>query len=226
MKTGNKMKKGIAVILGMVMVISIVTMRPVAARATEPQTAGSDLANDPTAGVENVDINVQAIATNETVYSVDVEWGTMTFKYVNTWDPGTHTNGGVWNVYDTGEGDVCDTAQEDANLITVTNHSNAGVYATFKYTPDISGTDYSSTTGGFSKLDTDSDTSFTATVGGVPDYITLTTADNVVGGTGTPTVGKVYFMPTGIGNTVATDGIADWTTIGKITVGIQTTQPV
>lgn len=171
-------------------------------------------------------IDVQAIALNDTVYSVDVEWGTMTFKYENTWNPETHTNGGLWKVYDTGENSAISSTQDDTNMITVTNHSNASVYATFEYTPDTSGTNYSDTTGGFSKLDTDSQTSFTeAVLGGLPAYITLATSDNVVGGTGIPTVGNVYFMPTGIGASVATGGIADWTTIGKITVGVQTSQP-
>ena len=66
----------------------------------------------------------------ETVYSVDIDWGSMEFTYTvdneGTWNPETHTydgaTSGVWS------------CEEGANLITVTNHSNAkvGVKLNFK----------------------------------------------------------------------------------------------
>lgn len=70
--------------------------------------------------------------TKSTVYSVDVTWGSMEFTYtsyfIGNWNPDTHT-------YDdsTEEKWTCD---ENANKITVTNHSNTHVLATFSYTSE------------------------------------------------------------------------------------------
>lgn len=67
--------------------------------------------------------------TKSTVYSVDVTWGSMEFTYtssfIGNWNPDTHT-------YDdsTDEKWTCD---EDANKITVTNHSNTSILATPSY---------------------------------------------------------------------------------------------
>ena len=78
-----------------------------------------------------------------TVYSVDITWGSMSFKYTDasdgTWDPSSHTykdgSAGQWS---------CD---EGANVITVKNHSNAGVTVNFAYNPEST---YSGITGTFS----------------------------------------------------------------------------
>lgn len=56
------------------------------------------------------------------VISVDITWGSLTFKYEEnrTWNPTSHTydaTGGAWK------------HDEGANLITITNHSNAAVAA-------------------------------------------------------------------------------------------------
>lgn len=66
----------------------------------------------------------------ETVYSVDINWGSMEFTCTvdkeGTWNPKTHTydnaTPGVWS------------CEEGANVVTVTNHSNAqvGVSVYFK----------------------------------------------------------------------------------------------
>lgn len=66
----------------------------------------------------------------ETVYSVDINWGSMKFTCTvdkeGTWNPETHTydnaTPGVWS------------CEEGANVVTVTNHSNAqvGVSVYFK----------------------------------------------------------------------------------------------
>lgn len=68
-------------------------------------------------------------ATAETVYKVDITWGSMEFTYTGvgegTWNPSTHTFSGGADA-----GWSCET---DANKITVTNHSNAAVNAKLTY---------------------------------------------------------------------------------------------
>ena len=78
-----------------------------------------------------------------TVYSVDIAWGDMEFTYTakaGVWDPATHTitgaDGGTWKVNN-----------EGGNKITVTNHSNTGVTATFSY---AAASGYDSISGSFS----------------------------------------------------------------------------
>jgi|GEM_PF-1871511 len=85
----------------------------------ESVTINGDTSKDVTA-------NYVAGQTSEPVYMVDISWGSMTFTYTaastGTWNPTTHTYDGVtaakW------------TCAENANKITVTNHSNAAVTAT------------------------------------------------------------------------------------------------
>ncbi len=169
------------------------------------------------------DINVLGFTKAAIVYSVDVEWGAMTFEYEkNSWNADTHTakEGRGWVVYDDTNHKILDGKQDAINQIAVTNHSNASVYATLSYT----GND--SITGGFSKKTDDADTSLTAATDTLPAYLTLTTADNdkVSEGVGQATVGTVYFMPaTSEGSTVG--DIDSWNSIGKITVGILTEAP-
>lgn len=183
----------------------------------------------------DVDIPVYGFTQDATVYSVDVEWGAMTFQYENsTWDPETHTkktdNAG-WRVYDSVNdkvvmlADGTAPATEDAiNEIKVTNHSNAGVWATLTYAEEAN---HTGTTGTFTKgTETGDTTVLTEAAGTVPAYLTLTTADNGAdGAAGTATVGKAYFMPDGISADDKTNGINKWTKIGTITVGIKTAQP-
>ncbi|NLJ40049.1 MAG: hypothetical protein GX352_00320 [Clostridiales bacterium] len=63
------------------------------------------------------------------VYSVDIIWGSMEFTYTSagagTWDPSTHKSDG--------QTDAAWSCINDANKITVTNHSNTAVKATFAY---------------------------------------------------------------------------------------------
>lgn len=180
----------------------------------------------------DTEIPVWGFTQDTTVYSVDVEWGAMTFQYENsTWDPETHTSqpGAGWQVYDSEadkvvvKDDGTKVTEHAINEIKVTNHSNDGVWATLSYAGE---TDYTDTTGDFSFTtgteagDTDA---LTAAAGAVPAYLTLATADNGTdGAAGTPTVGKAYFMPDGI---QASQEIDKWTKIGTITVGIKTAQP-
>lgn len=218
------------------------------ATGTDAKTGGSKKDLDPTQTAEkpavgdkpakpayaDVDIPVWGFTQDTTVYSVDVEWGAMTFQYENsTWDPETHTKttGAGWQVYDSAADKVKVDASgaavtEDAiNEIKVTNHSNGKVWATLSYAKEAAYTDtdgkFSFTTGtetGDSDVLTDA-----ASDGSVPAYLALDTADNGAdGAAGTPTVGKAYFMPDGI---QASQEITKWTKIGTITVGIKTEEP-
>lgn len=82
---------------------------------------------------ESQDIDVTAKTTSSTsiatVYSVDIEWESMTFTYVESgskvWNPNTH-------VYSTSTTSGWDRTE---SKITVTNHSNASVKVAVEYTP-------------------------------------------------------------------------------------------
>lgn len=175
-------------------------------------------------------IDVWGFTQDTTVYSVDVEWGAMTFQYENsTWNSETlkTEEGAGWKVYDSEADEALEETEHAINEIKVTNHSNAGVWATLTYAAKD---DYTDTTGDFSftKGTAEGDTNaLTAEAGGVPAYLTLLTANNNKGenGAGKETVGKAYFMPDGISADNKTNGINKWTTIGTITVGIKTEEP-
>lgn len=178
----------------------------------------------------DTEIPVWGFTDDATVYSVDVEWGAMTFQYENsTWNPETHKteDGAGWKVYDSEADEALEETEHAINEIKVTNHSNAGVWATLTYAAKDG---YTDTTGDFSftKGTAEGDTNaLTAEAGSVPAYLTLLTADNNKGenGAGKETVGKAYFMPDGISADNKTNGINKWTTIGTITVGIKTEEP-
>lgn len=179
----------------------------------------------------DTEIPVWGFTQDATVYSVDVEWGAMTFQYESsTWDPETHKakEGAGWKVYDSEADEALEETEHAINEIKVTNHSNAGVWAALTYAAKD---DYTDTTGDFSFTTgtEDGDTNaLTAKAGDVPAYLTLTSADNNLGtgeGVGKETVGKAYFMPDGISADNKTNGINKWTTIGTITVGIKTEEP-
>lgn len=78
----------------------------------------------------------------QTVYSVDITWGDMQYKYTvsseGTWDPDKHTftdaSEGVWSCTD------------GADQVKVTNHSNAAVKAAFTYAAE---NDYKTINGSF-----------------------------------------------------------------------------
>lgn len=165
-------------------------------------------------------IDVQAHTVSSVVYSVDVEWGAMTFRYENSiWDATAHQTqtGAGWKVYDSVNDKALDTAEDAINRIQVTNHSNADVKAVLDYAGQ---TGYEDTTGRFAKAQGDADTSYDDT----EQTLTLATADNGGGedGAGKETVGCVYFMPDGIEEGYKTGGIAKWTQLGTIKVGIET----
>lgn len=188
---------------------------------------------------EDVEIPVWGFTEDATVYSVDVEWGAMTFQWENSsWDPVTHMekDGAGWKVYDSTKDKALDATEDVINEIKVTNHSNAPVWATLSYTSEAAYAD--DTTGAFGYENgiaadaADAATlkaKLTAATADVPAYLSLETADNGEGeaeGQGKETVAKAYFMPVGLADALQTDdGIEKWTKIGTITVGIKTEQP-
>lgn len=193
-----------------------------------------ELGLDPTEeSYEDVTIDVQGFTEDMTVYSVDMEWGAMTFQYENTiWDATEHKSvaGAGWKVYDSVADKALDTTQDAVNQIKVTNHSNADVYATLDYAAEkTDDKDYSDTTGNFAKNAEDTDTQFRQKSPYAPAYLTLGNADNGNGpaeGVGMPTTGTVFFMPLGIKEEYKPkDQIAKWSQIGTITVGIKTEKP-
>ena len=166
-------------------------------------------------------IDVQAHTVSSVVYSVDVEWGAMTFRYENSiWDATAHqaVTGAGWQVYDSVNDKAVDTKEDAINRIQVTNHSNAEVKAALAY---AGRTGYEDTTGSFAKAADDAETSYDAAA----KTLTLASADNNKGeaeGQGKATVGCVYFMPSGIKEDYKTAGITKWTQLGMITVGVET----
>lgn len=99
-----------------------------------------------TVGTGSKDIAVSAKYEDSTTpagttYSVDVTWDSMEFTYTvsgsKVWEPTKHD----YTVSTT------DVWSSDNNKITVTNHSNAGIKASFAYAP-IAG--YTTVTGEFS----------------------------------------------------------------------------
>ncbi len=221
--------------LSMALAMAATPVNVFAAEGDDTPAAGSKTKIDPTAeDYADTDIDVWGYTNAGIVYSVDVEWGAMTFQYeTGSWDPDTHTAkaGAGWVVYDSVNNKVLGDVQDAINRVTVTNHSNAAVYAKLTYTSEA---DFG-TTGTFAAIDADKQTETektgvadsNATVTAANGVIALETADNGTGGAaGTATVGNVYFKPDGIADGKKTaDGIAQWTKIGKITVSLSTTDP-
>jgi len=77
----------------------------------------------------DVYVTYQTGESSATIYSVDIVWESMEFTYTaaseGTWNPSTHTfidvEGASWSF--------------ENNKITVTNHSNTAINATFSYAP-------------------------------------------------------------------------------------------
>lgn len=113
--------------------------------ATLTVNGGTSTPTEPTDG-ENKDVigSYEDGQPAETVYQIDISWGSMEFTYTGagegTWNPDTHTFSGG-----TAAGWSCDT---DANKVTVTNHSNTAISATLSYAAASS---YSTVTGSFSE---------------------------------------------------------------------------
>ena len=119
------MKKKTALVLTLAMVFSLA---PLSAYADTIDRVGGTASHDVTATYVDGSSGGAGGAGGK-VYSVDITWGDMAFTYTaeaGIWDPKTHTTtsstGGVWTVNNT-----------DGDKITVTNHSNTDVTATFSY---------------------------------------------------------------------------------------------
>ena len=169
------------------------------------------------------------------IYSVDVEWGAMTFQYVEgsssdkVWDPDTHSyntgsgsGGGAsqWQVYDSENKSVASSDKTSINQISVINHSNAEVKAAFSF----QGTGTPAANGKFTLDDgttEDTDVTDPGAAG-----IKLATADNDLGegeGVGKEVIGKVFFLPDGpypMTGGVQAPGTLSWQSLGEITVSI------
>lgn len=130
------MKKMISVLL----VLALSLCMGITAFAAEIDTEGGSASTD-------VKATYVLGGVEATVYSVDITWGSMEFTYtsafIGNWNPDTH-------VYDnsTEEKWTCD---EDANKITVTNHSNTSILATPSYI--ASGASIGTVSAGFDKED-------------------------------------------------------------------------
>ena len=86
-----------------------------------------------TAGTGEVKATYVAGGTSAIVYDVDVSFGNMEFTYTaasqGTWDPETHSYKDI--------DEAAWTFGENQNKITVTNHSNVAIKATFTYTGEV-----------------------------------------------------------------------------------------
>lgn len=113
-------------VLAIVLTLAVLSVASVTAFAASPIIAKG--------GSDAFDVTGTYVAggTAATRYSVDVTWGSMEFTYTGasagTWNPETHEYDGA-----VAAGWSC---AQDANKITVTNHSNADVTVAFSYTAE------------------------------------------------------------------------------------------
>ena len=190
------------------------------------------------------DINVQAKVTeyNAAVYKIDIAWGAMQFEFkndANNWDPDTHQY-----VADEGtnkEWIIDGYVNGENNKITLKNHSNARVNATFAYAHEANAFNTDSTSdnavrGHFFLTNDDAVTAAailenSATVqNAIPQPLVLYHLDDqelvdqgyyAQNGENTR---SVYFTLNGTPDTEKVQGYTDFTTVGTITVTITPTQ--
>lgn len=163
------MKKKTALVLTLAVVFSLA---PLSAYADTIGTAGGTASHDVTA-TYRADSSGGA---GGTVYSVDITWGDMAFTYTaeaGIWDPKTHTTtsstGGVWTVNNT-----------DGDKITVTNHSNTDVTATFSY---AAASDFDGITGTFDNASLNLESAVGTAVEAAPKATTSLSLDGALGST-------------------------------------------
>lgn len=95
-------------------------------------------------GTQSIDVKAKYVdsTSSNTKYSIDVSWGTMEFTYTasgtQVWNPATHqytsSVSGAW--------------EGSNNQVTLTNHSNTNITASFTFTPESG---YTGLTGTFSQ---------------------------------------------------------------------------
>ncbi len=121
------MRKVFTIVLALILAMGLSTS---SFAATSPQTI-TNLED----GAQTVEIGVTGtyVGSNSTreVYSVDVEWGAMSFTYSDgsstIWNPKTHTYETLSNVGWTADG----------NTVTVTNHSSLPVNVEFSFEKNV-----------------------------------------------------------------------------------------
>ena len=150
----------------------VFSLAPLSAYADTIGTAGGTASHDVTA-TYRADSSGGA---GGKVYSVDITWGDMAFTYTaeaGIWDPKTHTTtsstGGVWTVNNT-----------DGDKITVTNHSNTDVTATFSYAAD---TGFEGITGTFDNASLNLESAVGTAVEAAPKATTSLSLDGALGST-------------------------------------------
>lgn len=118
------------------------------------------------------DVTATYVDDKTTIYGVDIIWGSMEFTYTSSqdgWNTESHSyanSTGAW------------TYEQGANIITITNHSNAGIDVSPSWTADNGYNDISMT------FD--------------PTTLSLDTADNGTDGTaGTATSDEITVTPSG-----------------------------
>ena len=139
---------------------------------------------------------------SSTVYSVDIEWGSMEFIYAKsnklTWDPTQHASVGKASAkWEVPEGKSSNGLA--ANEIRLTNHSNTSVVARLDFNPEEKFQTENSGGGEFSK-----------------DHIQLADASHVTAVSDAPTE-TVKFMPTG----TLSEEQTTLTNIGNISVSLE-----
>lgn len=193
-------------LLATMLTLGVVTiMNPISVLATQTNMgAGSSIGDGEASNMGNgsqANIEVSAQYTNETVtsteYSVDISWGAMEFTYAvggtKEWNPVTHD----YEVHSEEEWVA------SGNTITVTNHSNTGIKATFSY---ASATEYKDVTGTFDVED---------------NVLELATAESgVEGQAGEATKGTVTLTLSG----TLSENVTEQTNVGTITVKISDTE--
>lgn len=139
------MKKFLSCILALVLILSM----SITAFAAENDIGGTDQS-------DSGDIKViysKTVLDTETVYHIDIAWGSMEFNYnsgmIQEWDPENLKY--VIKAPDGGAVPTWTPAEEKGDTVTVTNHSNAAVGISITYTKDTTnGVDGTVVNGGFS----------------------------------------------------------------------------
>ena len=140
------MKKSIAIIISMIMIICNCMVVFGAATVNIGGTTGGDIGSL-TGNLADTPVTATYSGSSSKVYRVDVTWGDMKFTYSlgtgGKWDPSKHEytqgTGGGWNAVTDG----------DSNKIIVANHSNAKVKVTYSFSHNAEDSTFDNITGSF-----------------------------------------------------------------------------